>query len=52
MTGHRFKDVCHIPSSGLEALLSDKDSGNGIRQGGSREKCLGLIGSKCFVPGD
>lgn len=36
--------------AGLEAHFSDKEGRNGIRQGGSRVKCLGSIWLKCSAP--
>lgn len=45
--GLRLKGVCHIPMVGLEAHLSDKEGSNGIRQGGTRVKCLGSIWLEC-----
>lgn len=36
--------------AGQEAHFSDKEIGNGMRQGGSRVKCLGSIWFKCPVP--
>ena len=49
-TGLRLKGVCHIPMVGLEAHLSDKEGSNGIRQGGTRVKCLGSIWLECWAP--
>lgn len=40
----------HQAMVSLEAHLSDKESSNGIRQGGTRVKCLGSIWLKCSVP--
>lgn len=47
-TGHRSEDfttqkVYASAMAGLEAHLSDKEGSNGIRQGGTRVKCLRSI---------
>lgn len=39
-----------VAKAGLKAHLSDKEGSNGIRQGGTRVKCLGSIWPKCSVP--
>lgn len=39
-----------LPRVSLKAHLSDKEGSNGIRQGGTRVKCLGSIWFKCSVP--
>lgn len=45
-------DATFLPQAmvGLEAHLSDKESSNRVRQGGTRRKCLGSICFKCSVP--